>query len=103
MPHIDESRIIGLNGSSHTCARYTNHRLGQGRNAFIRGRRAKKILELAYNIKPEKFSHLLVPSEELVEEPVDTHDEGVDDKDPVQRAATVEVYPPIEFKVLPSC
>ena len=53
---------------------------------------AKEVLEdWPYNIKPEKFSHLVVPSEALVDEPVDTNDEGVDvAKDPVQRAATVE-------------
>ena len=40
---------------------------------------SKKVLELAYNIKPEKFAHLLVPSDAPVaaEEP---NDEGVDVK-----------------------
>ena len=59
---------------------------------------AKKILELAYNIKPEKFSHLLVPSEELVEEPVDTNDEGVDVKILCSGLPLLKVYPPVSLR-----
>ena len=38
--------------------------------------------------------------EDRVEEPLDTNDEGVDGKDPVQRAASVESVSSSEFKVL---
>ena len=58
---------------------------------------AKKVLELAYHIKPEKFAHLLVPSDVPVVD--STEDEGVDVKDPVQRAASVESVVPSEAKV----
>ncbi|MDU7841673.1 MAG: hypothetical protein E7J70_03075, partial [Veillonella sp.] len=77
MPHIDESRI-GLNGSPTRVRKvYQPPLRGKVEMLSSVDEGAKKILELAYNIKPEKFSHLLVPSEELVEEPVDTNDEGV--------------------------
>ena len=100
MPHIDESRI-GLNGSPTRVRKvYQPPLRGKVEMLSSVDEGAKKILELAYNIKPEKFSHLLVPSEELVEEPVDTNDEGVDVKDPVQRAASVESVSSSEFKVL---
>ena len=51
------------------------------------------------NIKPEKFAHLLVPSDAPVaaEEP---NDEGVDVKDPAQRAATVESVSASDFKAV---
>ena len=62
---------------------------------------AKKVLELAYLIKPEKFAHLLVsvdvPEEQ---ETTDDVDDGVDVKDPVQRAASVESVSPSDFKVV---
>ena len=100
MPNIDESRI-GLNGSPTRVRKVYQPPL-RGKVEMLSSveEGAKKVLELAYNIKPEKFSHLLVPSEELVEEPVDTNDEGVDVKDPVQRAATVESVSSSEFKIL---
>ena len=100
MPHIDESRI-GLNGSPTRVRKvYQPPLRGKVEMLSSVDEGAKKILELAYNIKPEKFSHLLVPSEDLVEEPLDTNDEGVDVKDPVQRAASVESVSSSEFKVL---
>lgn len=100
MPHIDESRI-GLNGSPTRVRKvYQPPLRGKVEMLSSVDEGAKKILELAYNIKPEKFSHLLVPSEDLVEEPLDTNDEGVDVKDPVQRAASVESVSSSEFKIL---
>ena len=58
---------------------------------------AKKVLELAYHIKPEKFAHLLVPNDVPVEV-VEDNDEGVDVKDPVQRAASVESVSPVSLR-----
>lgn len=100
MPNIDESRI-GLNGSPTRVRKVYQPPL-RGKVEMLSSveEGAKKVLELAYNIKPEKFSHLLVPSEEPVDEPVDNNDEGVDVKDPVQRAATVESVSSSEFKAL---
>lgn len=99
MPNIDESRI-GLNGSPTRVRKVYQPPL-RGKVEMLSNveEGSKKVLELAYNIKPEKFTHLLVPSDAPVaaEEP---NDEGVDVKDPAQRAATVESVSASDFKAV---
>ena len=99
MPSIDESRI-GLNGSPTRVRKVYQPPL-RGKVEMLPSieEGAKKILELAYHIKPEKFAHLLVPNDAPVEVAED-NDEGVDVKDPVQRAASVESVSPSEFKAV---
>lgn len=64
MPHIDEARI-GLNGSPTRVRKVYQPPL-RGKVDMISNLEegAKKVLELAYHIKPEKFAHLLVPGDE---------------------------------------
>ena len=99
MPHIDESRI-GLNGSPTRVRKVYQPPL-RGKIEMLPSieEGAKKVLELAYHIKPEKFAHLLVPNDVPVDV-VEDNDEGVDVKDPVQRAASVESVSPSEFKAV---
>ena len=99
MPHIDESRI-GLNGSPTRVRKVYQPPL-RGKVEMLPSieEGAKKVLELAYHIKPEKFAHLLVPNDAPVDV-VEDNDEGVDVKDPVQRAASVESVSPSEFKAV---
>ncbi len=101
MPSIDESRI-GLAGSPTRVRKVYQPPL-RGRVEMINSVEdgAKKVLELAYLIKPEKFAHLLV-SVDVPEEPetTDDVDDGIDVKDPVQRAASVESVSPSDFKVV---
>jgi len=97
MPHIDESRI-GLTGSPTRVRKvYQPPLRGKVEMLSSVDEGAKKVLELAYHIKPEKFAHLLAPNDVPVVE--STEDEGVDVKDPVQRAASVESVAPSEAKV----
>jgi len=99
MPNIDESRI-GLNGSPTRVRKVYQPPL-RGKVEMLPNveEGSKKVLELAYNIKPEKFAHLLVQSDAPVaaEEP---NDDGVDVKDPAQRAATVESVSASDFKAV---
>lgn len=101
MPSIDESRI-GLTGSPTRVRKVYQPPL-RGKVEMINSveEGAKKVLELAYLVKPEKFAHLLVPVDvpEEQEAPEDV-DDGVDVKDPVQRAASVESVSPSDFKVV---
>ena len=99
MPHIDESRI-GLTGSPTRVRKVYQPPL-RGKVEMLPSveEGAKKVLELAYHIKPEKFAHLLVPNDAPVDV-VEDNDEGVDVKDPVQRAASVESVSPSEFKAV---
>ena len=81
MPHIDESRI-GLNGSPTRVRKVYQPPL-RGKVEMLHPSRKglKKVLELAYHIKPEKFAHLLVPNDVPVDV-VEDNDEGVDVKRP---------------------
>ena len=99
MPNIDESRI-GLNGSPTRVRKVYQPPL-RGKVEMLPSieEGAKKVLELAYHIKPEKFAHLLLSNDAPVEV-VEDNDEGVDVKDPVQRAASVESVSPSEFKAV---
>ena len=99
MPNIDESRI-GLNGSPTRVRKVYQPPL-RGKVEMLPSieEGAKKVLELAYHIKPEKFAHLLVPNDVPVDV-VEDNDEGVDVKNPVQRAASVESVSPSEFKAV---
>ena len=98
MPHIDESRI-GLTGSPTRVRKvYQPPLRGKVEMLSSIDEGAKKVLELAYHIKPEKFAHLLVPNDAPVVETQD--DEGIDVNDPVQRAASVESMVPSEPKAV---
>jgi len=99
MPNIDESRI-GLNGSPTRVRKVYQPPL-RGKVEMLPNveEGSKKVLELAYNIKPEKFAHLLVPNDAPVDV-VEDNDDGVDVKDPVQRAASVESVSASDFKVV---
>ena len=98
MPHIDESRI-GLTGSPTRVRKvYQPPLRGKVEMLSSVDEGAKKVLELAYHIKPEKFTHLLVPNDTPVVEVQD--DEGIDVNDPVQRAASVESMVPSEPKAV---
>ena len=98
MPHIDESRI-GLTGSPTRVRKvYQPPLRGKVEMLSSVDEGAKKVLELAYHIKPEKFTHLLVPNDTPVVEAQD--DEGIDVNDPVQRAASVEIVVPSEPKAV---
>ena len=100
MPHIDESRI-GLTGSPTRVRKvYQPPLRGKVEMLSSVDEGAKKVLELAYHIKPEKFAHLLVPNDTPVVEAQD--DEGIDVNDPVQRAASVESMVPSEPKAVDS-
>mgnify|MGYP000809763733 CR=1 FL=1 len=94
MPNIDESRI-GLNGSPTRVRKVYQPPL-RGKVEMLPNveEGSKKVLELAYNIKPEKFAHLLVPSDAPVaaEEP---NDDGVDVKDPANTDDEFIFYEPI--------
>ena len=77
MSHIDESRI-GLNGSPTRVRKVYQPPL-RGKVEMlpsIEVKGLKKVLELAYHIKPEKFAHLLVPNDVPVDV-VEDNDEGV--------------------------
>ena len=98
MPHIDDSRI-GLTGSPTRVHKvYQPPLRGKVEMLSSIDEGAKKVLELAYHIKPDKFAHLLVPNDVPVEETTD--EEGIDVNDPVQRAASVESVAPSEPKVV---
>lgn len=100
MPHIDEARI-GLKGSPTRVRKVYQPPL-RGKVEMLGSieEGSKKILELAYHIKPEKFAHLLVPGDAPLtgvagDAPSDSHhDEGVDVSNPASRAQSVESVVP---------
>lgn len=98
MPHIDESRI-GLGGSPTRVRKVYQPPL-RGKVDMLSSveEGSKKILELAYHVKPEKFAHLLVPSDEPVVEAEDY--DGVDVSNPVVRAAAVDSVVPKEIRAV---
>ena len=93
MPHIDESRI-GLKGSPTRVRKVYQPPL-RGKVEMLGSIEdgSKKMLELAYHIKPEKFAHLLVPGDVPVAVESDT-DDGVDVSNPVARSQSVESVAP---------
>ena len=84
----------------HGCVRYTNHLFAVKLKCFQTLKKAlKKFLNWPIILSQKKFAHLLVPSDApaAAEE---VNDDGVDVKDPAQRAATVESVSASDFKAV---